>query len=199
MSIIDSINDPRLAGFLLDGKVGILPTDTLYGLVCAASNKSAVKRLYSIKQRETKPGTIIAASIDQLTRLGLKARYLKPVANYWPGPISVIIPCTFDLPYLHLGVGSLAARVVNDKKLIALLKKTGPLLTTSANMPGKPEARNIREAKRYFGDKADFYVDGGDYSGRKGSTVIRVVDDVVEVLREGAVIINEKGEVVNDV
>jgi L-threonylcarbamoyladenylate synthase len=168
----------------------------VYGLACRAADESAVGKLYSLKSRDAKPGTIIASSLEQLVRLGLKARYLKPVNQYWPGPVSIIIPSTFELPYLHLGAGSLAVRVVEDKSLIELLEMTGPLLTSSANLPGQSEAKNIAEAKAYFGDTIDFYVDGGELSGRLPSTLIRIVDDAVEVLREGAVKINEAGEVV---
>lgn len=199
MSSIGLYDVEKVSKQIRDGRVGVLPTDTLYGLVCDARNHDTVKRLYGLKQRDKKPGTIIASSVDQLVELGLKRRYLKPVAHYWPGPISVVIPCTIELPYLHLGVGSLAVRVADDDKLRKLVENTGPLLTTSANKPGEPESTNIDMARNYFGDRVDFYIDGGDYSDRLPSTVIRVVDDMVEVLRLGAVKINEKGELSNDI
>jgi len=62
-------------------------------------------------------------------------------------------------------------------------------------MPGESPANIVAEAQAYFGDAVDFYVDGGDLSGAAPSTIIRIVDDAVEVLREGAVKINDKGEV----
>lgn len=176
-----------------DMTVGVLPTDTVYGLVASAHDPRAVKRLYDLKGREGKPGTIIAASIDQLVRLGLKTRYLKSVIDYWPGALSIVIPCDESLSYLHEGVGSLAVRLPADEPLAALLEQTGPLLTTSANHPGEPVASDVQAAEAYFGDKLDFYVDGGNMSGRKPSTIIRVVDDAVEVLRQGAVKINDDG------
>ena len=61
------------------GVVGIVPTDTIYGLAARATDESAVARLYHLKSREQKPGTVIAANIDQLTVLGVKRRYLKAV------------------------------------------------------------------------------------------------------------------------
>ena len=173
--------------------VGIIPTDTVYGLVARAVDPKAVKRLYDLKGREGKPGTIIGASIDQLSHLGIKARYLKAVADYWPGPISIVIPCGPELVYLHEGVGSLAVRLPDDDQLAALLEQTGPLLTSSANHPGEPVANTIAEAQEYFGDQVDFYVDGGDLSERQPSTIVRVVDDAIEVLRQGAVEIKNNG------
>ena len=171
---------------LLSGSVGIIPTDTVYGIVCLASDTAAVKRLYSLKGRTAKPGSIVAANIDQLIKLGLKARYLKAVANFWPSPINVVLACGDQLAYLHLGKQSLAVRLPKNRQLPALLKQTGALLTTSANPPGQPTANTIKQAQTYFGNKIDFYVDGGDLSGRQPSTIIRIMDDAIEVLRQGA-------------
>ena len=174
------------------GAVGVLPTDTVYGLVARASDKEAVSRLYGLKERENKPGTIIAASIDQLVDLGLKRRYLTAISAYWPGPLSVVIPCSQELDYLHLGKFGLAVRLPKGDELIDLLKDVGPLLTTSVNMPGEAPANNLTEAKAYFGNQVDFYIDGGDLSSHQPSTIVRVIDDVVEVIREGAVKINDQ-------
>lgn len=186
------VSDPKLAVDLQNGAVGVLPTDTVYGLVCAAKHHDAVQKLYALKAREKKPGTIVAANIDQLVELGFKKRYLTAVEQYWPGAVSIEQPTSNPgLEYLTQGTGRQAVRVVSEPKLLALLEKTGPLLTSSANQPGEPTSNNITEAQGYFEDTIDFYVDGGDRSGEKPSTLIRVVDDAVEVLREGAVEIKE--------
>ena len=173
------------------GTVGVIPTDTVYGIVARAADEEAVARLYAIKHREGKPGTVIAASLEQLEELGLKHRYLKAVEQYWPGALSVVSPCGFDLNYLHQGKLSLAVRIPDNTDIQALLKQTGPLLTSSANHPGEPTSTNVDQAKKYFGNEVDFYVDGGDLSANQPSTIIRIVDDAVEVLRQGAVHVKE--------
>jgi tRNA threonylcarbamoyl adenosine modification protein (Sua5/YciO/YrdC/YwlC family) len=192
---LNSIDDEHLTACLLQGDVGVLPTDTVYGLVCCAADQQATTRLYALKSREHKPGTVIAASIDQLTQLGIKPRYLKAVEQFWPGAVSVQLPN--DLMHLTQGTGHTAFRVVSDPSLRKLLEQVGPLLTSSANQPGMPPANVLSEAEEYFGDQVDFYVDGGDLSGHQPSTVIRIVDDAIEILREGAVKINEQGEIVS--
>lgn len=192
--VFQSLGSPELSLLLQSGGVGVIPTDTVYGLVCRAADEQAVARLYALKDRKSKPGTVIAASVQQLVELGIKARYLKSVEHYWPNPISIVIP-SHGLTYIHQGVGGIATRVPINSDVRALLEKTGPLLTTSANHPGKPEAVNVAQAQKYFDDAVDFYVDGGDLSGRKPSTLIRIVDDAVEVLRAGAVTIKENGEI----
>lgn len=171
------------------GAVGVVPTDTLYGLVARASDQKAVQRLYELKHREHKPGTLIAASIEQLVELGIKRRYLSAVEQFWPGAVSVEIP--HQIAYLNQNTGRQAIRIPDDRELLKFLKKTGPLQTTSVNLPGEKPAATIDEAQAYFGDKVDFYVDGGDLSGRKPSTIIRIIDDAIEVIREGAVKIKE--------
>lgn len=177
------------------GAIGVIPTDTVYGVVARASDQEAVGRLYRLKKRENKPGTVIAASIEQIESLGLKRRYLTSVQQYWPGPVSVIIPCADPaLSYLHQGAMGLAVRLPADKNIRKLLEKTGPLLTTSANHPGQPTANTIKQAKEAFGDEVDFYADGGDLSRNKPSTIIRIVDDAIEVIRQGAATIDENIE-----
>lgn len=187
--VYNSFNE--VVALVADGKVGVIPTDTLYGVVAAASNVSAVESLYKLKSREKKPGTLVAASIDQIVELGLKKRYLTAVEAYWPGAVSIIIPTGPTLDYLHQGTYSLAVRIPANKQFREFLKQTGPLITSSANLPGKKPATTIKEAQKYFGDNVGFYMDGGTLKGEP-STIIRVVDDAVMVLREGAVKIDEE-------
>lgn len=183
---------------LKGGGLAVIPTDTVYGLVARANDQAAVQRLYELKNRENKPGTIIAASIDQLVDLGIPRRYLTAVEQFWPGAVSVVIPCGPELKYLHQGKYSLAVRIPSDHEVLKLLEQTGALLTTSANQPGKPSANTIDEAEAVFGDQVDLYQDGGNLSERQASTVIRIIDDAIEVLREGAVKVNEDGRIEND-
>lgn len=186
-----TLSDPNLVKDLTTGAFGVLPTDTIYGVVAAAHSQTAVAKLYALKRREKKPGTIIAAKIEQLVELGLKRKYLKVVEKYWPGPITVVVPTDNPtLSYLDQGVGSVAVRIVDDTELINFLEQTGPLATSSANMPGEPPANTAEEAAAYFGDQVDFYVDGGNLHGRKPSTIVRVVDDDIEILRQGSLEIN---------
>ncbi len=161
-----------------------MPTDTVYGIVTQAKNRQSVKRLYELKSRERKPGTIIAANINQLAELGIERQYLDLAARFWPGPISIIMPTGPLLRYLHQGVGGLACRLVSDSDVYKLLLETGPLLTSSANLPGEPVANNICEAKKYFGKKIDFYIDGGDLSDRKPSSLIEIKGNEIITLRK---------------
>jgi L-threonylcarbamoyladenylate synthase len=168
------------------GGVGVLPTDTVYGLVARAGDRAAVKRFYALKHREHKPGTVVAASAEQLAELGVPQEQLDRVAKYWPAPLSVEMQLGDDLAYLHQETGREAFRVVADERLRAVLEQTGPLVTSSANRPGEPMSVTIEQAQDYFEDRVDFYVDGGDLSGRPPSTIIGFKDGEIVVFRQGA-------------
>jgi L-threonylcarbamoyladenylate synthase len=173
---------------LWDGGVGVIPTDTVYGLATRADNPKGVARLYALKHRERKPGTTIAANVEQLISLGVEAKHLEQVKKWWPNPLSVVVPTGEDLFYLHQGLDSLPMRIPKDEGLRVVLQQTGALTTSSANQPGEPESKNIQEAWDYFGEGVDFYVDGGNLSGRAPSTIIRIsATGEIEVLRHGAV------------
>jgi L-threonylcarbamoyladenylate synthase len=167
------------------GKVGVIPTDTVYGLVACAEVEPAVTRMYTLKNREQKPGTLIAANTDQLLSLGVPAGDIAKVAQYWPGALSAVLSINRD--YLTQAVGTLAMRVTADQRIQALCERTGPLISSSANQPGEPHATTIDEAFAYFGDTVDFYVDGGTIAETQPSTIIRPTADGVEVLRQGSV------------
>lgn len=154
------------------GSVGVLPTDTVYGLVARADNQAAVERLYALKRRASQPGTLIAANTDQLAQLGFDPSDLAIAQNYWPNPVSVVLDARNVANYLKHDLTSLAVRIPARDDLRELLEATGPLMTTSANPVKKPTAETIQQAQRYFGDLVDFYIDNGDISGDTASTIV---------------------------
>lgn len=155
----------EITAILKNGGVGVLPTDTIYGLVGSALNKETVARIYKLRKRNLrKPMIILIAAVSDLRQFGIKVncQTAKILKNLWPGKISVILPYqSKKFFYLHRGTKTLAFRLPAKASLRKLLKKTGPLVAPSANLEGKPPAKTITEAKKYFADKIDFYVDGG--------------------------------------
>lgn len=193
MNILTTVSE--IADALIAGRVVVLPTDTVYGIVAIARDREAVQKIYTYKVRESKPGTIIAGSVGQLVELGINSQDLELAKEYWPGAVSVIVRC--DVPdYLDFRNGTLAVRLPKNDFLKQLLNLTGPLMTSSANLTGMPVANNIDEAFLYFGDKVDFYVDGGHLSNRSSSTIIKVTENGLEVIRQGDVEVlpTKKGE-----
>lgn len=187
---------PESARILKKGGVGVIPTDTVYGVVGAARKRRAVERIYRLRKRSPrKPMIILIGSLKDLeifnVKIGGKTRnFLKKA---WPGKISVILPCpSKNFFYLHRGKRTLAFRLPAKKELRKFLEITGPLVAPSANLDGRPPAKTIEEAKKYFGGKADFYIDGGRLTS-KPSTLIAVINGKISILRQGAVRVrNEK-------
>ncbi|HJP96695.1 MAG TPA: L-threonylcarbamoyladenylate synthase [Candidatus Saccharimonadales bacterium] len=192
MQIFHSLHDPELVALLKSDAIGVLPTDTLYGVVARAASPTAVEKLYALKHREKKPGTTIAATAEQLIELGIDSEMVHNVSQYWPASLSIVMPLGSELEYLHQGVGESPFRVVADESLQMLLRQTGPLMTSSANLPGEPPAQDVAEAQAYFGEHVDFYVDGGFIGDRQPSTIAKYDNGKLTILRQGAVQIKEK-------
>jgi len=168
------------------GAVGVLPTDTLYGIVTSTSFPAAIERLYEVRHRSSLKGCItLLADANQAREMIMWDTKNRAVAQkYWPGPVSIVLPVSASTPaYLHPVNGTLAFRVPDNKNLQALLWHTGPLFAPSANIAGEKPAATIEEAQAYFGDTIDFYVDAGDLSGNRPSTLIRPGREGIEVLR----------------
>ncbi len=157
----------KLSELLKKGKIAVVRTDTLYGILGLAKDPHVVDRIYKIKGRdELKPVVVLVADCKQIEGLGLAlndtCRTL--LGEYWPGPVSVILPVKeeFELHYLHKGTGGIAFRIPDDEYLLELLKETGPLVAPSANPQGKEPAKTIKQAMDYFGSAIDFYDDRGE-------------------------------------
>ncbi len=175
---------------LKNNKVGVLGTDTLYGLVGSAFSKQAVEHIYELKKRDSKkPLIVLISKVDDIFDFGVEIdnsikKFLKRI---WPAKISVILSCDKEeFNYIHRGKKSIAFRMPDKKDLRDLLEKTGPIVAPSANLEGKSPAKTIDEAKDYFGSKIDFYKDEGKLES-KPSTVMRVKDNKIDVLRKGEV------------
>lgn len=187
------MNKAKIIKILEKDGVGVLPTDTLYGVVGRALSKKAVERIYEIKGRdESKPFIILISSISDLKTFGIgntKQQYdiLHNVIlknKWWPGKVSVILPCANKkFEYLHRSKKSLAFRLPNNKLLISILKKTGPLVAPSANPQGEKPAATISEAKKYFGNNIDFYLAGGRKAGKPSKIVSISVDGIIKKIR----------------
>lgn len=174
MRVFTNKQDRELRTLLRGGAIGILRTDTLYGLVAKADDERAVARIYAAKERgEHKSPIVLIASIDQLFDEPDRPtkRLLERV---WPGPISVIVPTANAPSWIRRGNASVAYRLPDDEALRSLLAKTGPLIAPSANPEGKRPAMTIDQARAYFGDAVDFYVDEGRVEDQTPSELLRL-------------------------
>lgn len=161
---------------LKNGGVGVIPTDTLYGLVGSAFSKKAINKIYKIKNRDKdKKLIVLISSLNDLKKFKIKIskKEAKILEKFWPGEVSIILD-------------DIAFRFPKKKSLLEILKRTGPLVAPSANRESEKPAENIKQAKEYFGNKVDFYINYGKRTGEP-STLIRIKNGKIEILRQGKV------------
>lgn len=169
----------KLVEIIKKGGIAVMPTDTLYGIVGDALNSKTVENIYAARKRNSeKPCIILISDIDELKKFGIAlSGEQKEEINKNEVPTSFILDCPLEkFEYLHRGTKTLAFRIPKNLDLQKLLEKTGPLIAPSANLEGESHAKNVSEAKNYFGDLVDLYVDGGEISG-KASKVIKLYND----------------------
>jgi len=180
-------DDLKLIKILGAGGVAVMPTDTLYGIVGKAKDQSVVERIYKIRKRNPeKPCIILISDISQLENFSITLTDLQKdaVQKIWPGQTSIILDCEEEkFSYLHRGTKTLAFRLPREPGLHKLLEATGPLIAPSANLEGLPPAQNIAEAKKYFVDLVDLYVDGGTIEGKASKVIKLSKDGSIDVLR----------------
>jgi len=177
-----------VAAAVAAGEVVGIATDTVYGLACDPGNPAAVERIYTMKQRPSGLElTLLAAALEDLedaVRLDATARRL--AARYWPGPLSIVAPlATRRLAIPRQGT-TLSTRVPGHPLLLELLRRTGPLASTSANLHGHPAAVAAAEVAAAFGDAVAAVLAGGP-AGGMASTIIDCSRTPLRVLREGPI------------
>jgi L-threonylcarbamoyladenylate synthase len=166
--------------------VGI-PTETVYGIGVDPLSQVAVDKIFNLKGRdENKPLSMLVHSFHDLIKLKIISIVPEIVELYWPGPLTIIVESELNFAD---GVGtknpnSIGVRVPDNELTLELLKKTGPLAVTSANISGQEDITNERDAESVFGDKIGHYLQGSALHG-SGSTIVDFRDEEFKVIREG--------------
>ena len=184
--------DEEIVRLLKASGIGLLPADTIYGLSCVALNEAAVKKLHLLKQRDkNKPFIVLISKISQIEGMGLISTDIGRALKYWPGKLTVVCESRNAPEWLSLGADSVAVRQPADEDLRSLIDKTGPIISTSANLAGTKPSVSAKQAVQYFGEKLDFYVDDGPRRGAP-STLVKPIATKLKIIRQGAVKIRKE-------
>jgi L-threonylcarbamoyladenylate synthase len=181
------------------GQLVVLPTDTVYGIAADAFDPDAVQALLDAKGRgrEMPPPVLVstATTLDALA-VGVPAYARALVDRFWPGPLTVVCRQQTSLQW-DLGEtrGTVAVRMPDHEVALAVLERTGPLAVSSANITGRPAARDADEAAEMLGTDVEVIVDGGPVSGGEASTIVDCTAAQGRVLRRGALSLEELNEV----
>jgi len=180
---------------MAEGGVAVLPTDTVYGICCDPENEQAARRLYALKGRPAaRPAAVmffaLEPALEMLGELALDER--AAVAALLPGPVTLLLanPAHRFAPACRVDPATLGLRVPRlPERLQALSLVARPVMQSSANMSGQPDARTLAQVPQSMRDGADLVLDGGELPGTP-STVIDLRDYGTQrrwhVLREGA-------------
>jgi len=170
------------------GGVIAIPTDTVYGLACDPANTAAVSRIYAIKRRPDRLElTLLTASLADVeddVDLGPAARTL--AAAYWPGALSIVSTLRGRRWAIPRDGTTLSVRVPDHPLALELLRRTGPLATTSANRHGEPAPDTAEGVASALGAEVDCVLDGGRSAGL-ASTIIDCTTTTPRVLRDGPI------------
>jgi L-threonylcarbamoyladenylate synthase len=195
ISVADDGAASTVASILRRGGVVALPTDTVYGYAVAVDRDDAIERLYALKQRPTSKA--IPVLLSDSGNAAIVAHALPPRAvaladKYWPGGLTMVVDARDHLhPYLtsgEAGSRTVAIRVPDHpfiRDVIATLG--GVLAVTSANRSGETPALTAAEIDRNSAFALAAIVDGGRVAGGIASTIVRVSNGNVEILRAGAI------------
>lgn len=175
--------DEELVECIRSDGVAVLRTDTIYGIVARADSQIAVERVYAIKGRTPTKSPIVLIALPEDMFDAYSQADFKIFSDLWPGKNSIIFPSERAPEWITRGNASVAYRVPADEALRKLLERTGPLIAPSANPEGLPPAMDVAEAKHYFGDMVDSYVDGGHVDDETPSRLYRLNTDGLERLR----------------
>jgi tRNA threonylcarbamoyl adenosine modification protein (Sua5/YciO/YrdC/YwlC family) len=178
----------KVVEILKKGGVVIYPTDTFYGIGCDIMNKKAIERIYQIKQRnKSKPFSFICSGLKNISHYAKVSNYAyKTMRRLLPGPYTFILEGSKLVPKIMLTQRKTAGiRVPNNSICLSLVNELGnPIITTSATMPDGTIFHDASLIHDYFGNRIDAVIDGSIVPG-KPSSVISLIDDIPEVIREG--------------
>jgi L-threonylcarbamoyladenylate synthase len=169
------------------GGVVILPTDTIYGLHCSATNEEAVETIFRIKERERgKPLLVLANSIAQVRAIGaiIDDDTETLLSSIWPAPLTAILGLQRPIA-ASAGTSSLAVRIPALPWLRALCERCGPLTSTSVNVTGETPLYSMKSLPDGVTTRIAAVVDAGPREGVP-STLVDFTSAPPKVLRAGA-------------
>lgn len=181
----------------------VAPTDTVYGVMCRFDRPQAIDKLYEIKGRPPEKAIPVLISdpiqLTQLTPAPVSPVAQALAAQFWPGPLTIVLPALPTLPgVLTAHQRTVGVRLPAHDWLRALIRQSGPLAATSANLSGQPEAHTVDEILTQLGERLELLVADAHLAQREHhtiqpSTVVAVessdtVQPTVRILRAGFIV-----------
>lgn len=195
INFTESVDDSKLkqiATSLSFGGIGIFPTDTVYGIGCNAFSEKSISELFKLKHRvPNKPINVLISNLKMLDKLAINITDLeyKLIEAFWPGPLTIIfrknpkISTTLTANSDTIGIRMPDHQIA--QKLIEYAQT--PIATTSANLSDMPAATNFSDISKYFDDKVNFMIDNGPSPIGVASTIVKIENNSLHILRTGSI------------
>ena len=191
----NEIDDKKLqevANIIRQGGIIVFPIETVYGIGTNGLDSKAISKLYHVKQRPlNKPISLLVSSLEMVKAVteNISDMEYKLMERFFPGPLTIILKKNKAVPNnLTNNTDTVGIRLPDNiiaRKLIEYANV--PIATPSANISGRSSGTNIQDIIKDFGDKVDYYIDGGPSKLGIGSTIVKIEDNKPLILREGSI------------
>ncbi len=184
------LNEP--AKIIKNGGIVVFPTETVYGIGTNGLNEQAVEKLYKVKKRpKNKPISLLVSDIKMINQIAKDITELeyKLIETFFPGPLTIILKKKDCVPNIVTSNGdTVGIRMPQGEIARKLIEYAGiPIATPSANITGKPSGIELKNIIKDFDEKVDYYIDGGKCDIGISSTIVKVIDGVPKILRQGSI------------
>jgi len=188
------------AAEIAEGNLIVYPTETVYGIGADIFNEVAVKNLFLAKRRPFDMALSVAVSdkkmMESIAILDDNADKL--VKAFLPGPLTIIIEKKPDVPDLVTAMSrKVGIRMPDHPVAREVIRRSGPVVATSANLHSHPDATDIDAAVKDLGESVSMYMDSGPSKLKRPSTIVWIMKGDVEIIRQGAITIKDIEEVLN--
>ena len=185
---------------IASGNIIVYPTETVYGIGADIYNEVAAKNVFRAKNRPFDMALSVAVSdrrmMEKIAVLDEKADKL--IKAFLPGPLTIIIEKRPEVPDLVTSMSKkVGIRMPDHPIALEIIKKTGPIVATSANLHSHPDATDIDSAVKDLGSSVSLYIDAGPSKLKRPSTIVWIMKGEVEIVRQGAITIKEIEDVLN--
>ena len=186
----------KASELIKQGKIVVFPTETVYGMGTNGLDEDAVKKLYKVKQRPLdKPISLLVANMEMVNQIvkDITETEYKIMEQFFPGPLTIILKKKDIVPNIvTAGQDTVGVRMPSGEIARRLVEIAGvPIAAPSANISGEPSGIDIQEIKDQFAGKVDYFIDGGKSELGLASTIVQVVDEKIQILRQGSITLEE--------
>lgn len=175
---------------LLSGGLVAFPTDTVYGVGSLAFHQQAIESIYVAKDRPMEKAIpVLIGDNEDLVQVAeeIPIFAMRLIDRFWPGPLTILVPKKPTLPEAISATSTVGVRVPDHDIARALLRLSGPMAVTSANISGQPSPTTAQQVLDQLNGRIAMIIDGGETPGGIPSTLVDCTGNEIEILREGPI------------